>query len=107
MSSYKLRNKDYESICKVQLCNWNRKEQATPATTPKKKDLFGDIQILTTTHLVLQNIKNTEKAIKILKNGKKILKAPSQCWRHCICVMSNHVESCESNTRMLEVSIGR
>ena len=58
MSSYKLRNKDYESICKVQLCNWNRKEQATPDTTPgklkkKKKGLFGDIQILSTSYLVL------------------------------------------------------
>ena len=95
MSSYKLRNKDYESICKVKLCNWNRKEQATPDTTPevkkfkKKKGLFGHTLSLTTSHLLLldvtpvKNIKNTEMAIKILKNGKKILKAPSQGWRHC------------------------
>ena len=69
MSSYKLRNKDYESICKVQLCNWNRKEQATPDTTPgklkknKKKVFFGDIQMLTTSHLVLlvSKIQNYKK----------------------------------------------
>ena len=54
----------------------------------KKKGLFGDTLSLTTSHLLLldvtpvKNIKNTEMAIKILKNGKKILKAPSQGWRH-------------------------
>ena len=55
----------------------------------KKKGLFGDTLSLTTSHLLLldvtpvKNIKNTEMAKKILKNGKKILKAPSQGWRHC------------------------
>ena len=43
---------------------------------------------MTTSHLLLldvtpvKNIKNTEMVIKILKNGKKILKVPSQGWRH-------------------------
>ena len=43
----------------------------------KKKGLFGDTLSLTTSHLLLldvtpvKNIKNTEMAIKILKNGKK------------------------------------
>ena len=57
----------------------NRKEQATPDTPgrQKKKGLFGDKLSLTTSHLPLldvtpvKNIKNTEMAIKILKNGKK------------------------------------
>ena len=46
----------------------------------KKKGLFGDKLSLTTSHLLLldvtpvKNIKNTEMAIKILKNGKKICK---------------------------------
>ena len=71
MSSDKLRNKDYESICKVQLCNWNRKEQATPDTTPgklkkKKKGLFGDTLSLTTSHLLLLDV-TPVKISKILK----------------------------------------
>ena len=72
MSSYKLRNKDYESI----YARCNCEEQATPDTTPgklkkKKKGLFGDILSLTTFYCWMftpvKNIKNTEMAIKMAK----------------------------------------
>ena len=62
----------------MQLCNWNRKELILHLVSKKKKKgLFGDTLSLTTSHLLLldvtpvKNIKNTEMAIKILKNGKK------------------------------------
>ena len=94
MSSYELRNKDYEVFarCNCTIGIGKSKLHLTlhlVSKKKKKKGLFGDTLSLTTSHLLLldvtpvKNIKNTEMAIKILKNGKKILKAPSQGWRHC------------------------